>query len=337
MSQSVSNQVIRRMLGACQQQGGDPDAILMAGGLTSFDIEREQGRLPAHNHYRMLQLMQPYLASFHETILSYDIGQLYQHYPPLISLCLNQPSPRAALEVLLAYRPIIGSCDELRVRRGTQASQYLYVNQGPASLGASQAIPNFIILYRILRVYLADPRVSVGFTGRPPPRHQLLDQFFATRCRWEQGENTLTIDNAQLDCPSHCYNEPLGRLQLAQLAQICADIAERAPFAYLVEERIRHKIREGELESDESLLKEVCAAMNVSRWTLNRKLQGEGSSFSTLLRDARVSEACRLLGEGEQPLQNISDRVGFSSQSAFNRFFKANTRMTPLAYRNARQ
>lgn len=66
MSQSVSNQVIRRMLGACQQQGGDPDAILMAGGLTSFDIEREQGRLLAHSHYRMLQLMQPYLASFHE-------------------------------------------------------------------------------------------------------------------------------------------------------------------------------------------------------------------------------------------------------------------------------
>lgn len=50
-----------------------------------------------------------------------------------------------------------------------------------------------------------------------------------------------------------------------------------------------------------------------------------------------MSEACRLLGEGDQPLQNISDRVGFSSQSAFNRFFKANTRMTPLAYRNARQ
>ncbi|BBU04260.1 hypothetical protein WP9W18E04_15990 [Aeromonas veronii] len=337
MSQSVSNRVIRNMLGACQQQGGDPEAIMRAGGLTSFDIAREQGRIPAHSHYRMLQLMQPYLAGFHETILSYDIGQLYQHYPPLISLCLNQPSPRAALEVLLAYRPIIGSCDELRVQQGAQVSQYQYVNQGPAGLGASQAIPNFIIIYRILRVYLADVRVSVGFTGQPPQRHQLLDQFFGTRCRWDQGENTLTIDNAQLDRPSHCYNEPLGRLQLAQLAQICADIAERTPFAYLVGERIRHKIRKGALESDESLLKEVCAAMNVSRWTLNRKLQGEGSCFSTILREVRVSEACRLLEEGAQPLQDISDRVGFSSQSAFNRFFKANIRMTPLAYRNARQ
>ena len=325
------------MLGACQQQGADPDAILMAGGLTPFDIEQAQGRIPAHRHYRMLQLMQPYLAEFHETILSYDIGQLYQHYPPLISVCLNQPSPRAALEVLQAYRPIIGSCDELRVRRGAQFSQYQYVNQGPVSLGASQAIPNFIILYRILRVYLADPRVSVGFMGRPPLRHQRLDHFFGTRCQWDQGESTLTISNAQLDSPSHCYNEPLGRLQLVQLAQICADIAACTPFAHQVEELIRHKIREGGLESDENLLKEVCSVMNVSRWTLNRKLQGEGNSFSTLLREVRVSEACRLLGEGEFPLQSISDRVGFSSQSAFNRFFKANTRMTPLAYRNTRQ
>ena len=50
-----------------------------------------------------------------------------------------------------------------------------------------------------------------------------------------------------------------------------------------------------------------------------------------------MMEACRLLGDGDQPLQNISDLVGFSSQSAFNRFFKANTNMTPLAYRNTRQ
>ncbi|MGL4507566.1 MAG: AraC family transcriptional regulator, partial [Aeromonas sobria] len=114
------------MLGACQQQGGDPDAILMAGGLTSFDIEREQGRILAHSHYRMLSLMQPYLGSFHETILSYDIGQLYQHYPALISLCLNQPSPRAAIEALLAYRTVIGNCDDFVVRRGALFSQYEY-------------------------------------------------------------------------------------------------------------------------------------------------------------------------------------------------------------------
>lgn len=337
MSQSVSNQVIRRMLTACQQQGGDTDAILMAAGLTPFDIHREHGRILAHSHYRMLSLMQRHLSGFHEGILSYDIAELYQHYPALISLCLNQPSPRAAIEALLAYRTVIGNCDDFVVRRGALFSQYEYINQGPAALGASQAIPNFVIFYRILRVYAPGLGVSVGFVGKPPAHHRQLDHFFGTHCRWDQPGNTLTIDNTLLDSCADSYNGPLCRLQTSQLAHICSDIDERVPFANLVADMIRHKIRGGVMESDDHLLKDVCSAMNISRWTLNRKLQGEGSSFSAILKRVKVMEACRLLGEGEQPLQNISDLVGFSSQSAFNRFFKANTNMTPLAYRNTRQ
>ncbi|EKP0241009.1 helix-turn-helix domain-containing protein [Aeromonas salmonicida] len=325
------------MLTACQQQGGDTDAILMAAGLTPFDIHREHGRILAHSHYRMLGLMQRHLSGFHEGILSYDIAELYQHYPALISLCLNQPSPRAAIEALLAYRTVIGNCDDFVVRRGALFSQYEYINQGPAALGASQAIPNFVILYRILRVYAPGLGVSVGFVGKLPAHHRQLDHFFGTHCRWDQPGNTLTIDNALLDSRADSYNEPLCRLQTSQLAHICLDIDERVPFANLVADMIRHKIRGGVMESDDHLLKDVCSAMNISRWTLNRKLQAEGSSFSAILKRVKMMEACRLLGEGEQPLQNISDLVGFSSQSAFNRFFKANTNMTPLAYRNIRQ
>ncbi|WP_310597317.1 helix-turn-helix transcriptional regulator [Aeromonas aquatica] len=325
------------MLAACQQQGGDSEAILMAAGLTAFDINRTQGRILAQSHYRALSLMQGYLSGFHQEILSYDIDRLYAQYPPLISLCLNRPSPRAAIEALLAYRTVIGNCDDFRVRTGALHTQYEYINQGPAILGASQAIPNFVILYRVLRVYEPAIAVSLGFIGKPPAHHGQLDHFFGNLCRWEQEANTLTLANTLLDRRSDCYNEPLGRLQIGQLEHICAEIAERVPFTHQVGERIRHKICEGGMESDEHVLEDVCSTMNISRWTLNRKLQGEGGSFSTILKQVRMTEACRLLEQGEQTLQNISDLVGFSSQSAFNRFFKANANMTPLVYRNSRQ
>lgn len=337
MAQSVANQVLRRMLTACQQQGGDPDALLLAAGLTPFDINREHGRILAQSHYRLLSLMQGYLSGFHEGILSYEIAQLYEHYPVLISLCLNQPSPRAAIEALLRYRTVIGNCDDYQVRLGALHTQYEYINQGPAALGASQAIPNFVILFRILRAYVPALAVSVGFVGRPPAHHRQLDHFFGTHCRWDQPGNTLLIANALLDTRVDGYNGLLCRLQTSQLDSICADIDERVPFANLVADLIRHRIRGGVMECDYHLLKDVCSAMNISRWTLNRKLQGEGSSFSAILKRVKMMEACRLLGEREQPLQNISDLVGFSSQSAFNRFFKANANMTPLAYRNTRQ
>ena len=173
--------------------------------------------------------MQPYLASFHETILSYDIGQLYQHYPPLISLCLNQPSPRAALEVLLAYRPIIGSCDELRVRRGRRPANTCMSIRGLPAWGRVRPSPTSSCstgfcgsIWRIPGSRWA----SRGTATTPSAAGSVLRHPLPLGA----GENTLTIDNGQLDCPSHCYNEPLGHLQLAQLAQICADIAERAPL-----------------------------------------------------------------------------------------------------------
>ena len=325
------------MLTACQQRGGDPDAILATAGLTPFDIHREHGRILAHSHYRVLSLVQGYLRGFNEGILSYDIAQLYENYPALISLCLNQPTPRAAIEALLTYRTVIGDCDDFQVRVGALHTQYEYINQGPTSLGASQAIPNFVILCRILRVYVPNLVVSVGFVGKPTAHHRQLDHFFGTHCRWEQAGNSIIIGNALLDARTDCYNGPLCHLQTSQLDHICTGIDEQVPFANLVADMLRHKIRSGVMESDENLLKGICSAMNISRWTLQRKLQEEGRSYSDILKQTKMMEACRLLGEGEQPLQNISDMVGFSSQSAFNRFFKANTNMTPLAYRNKRQ
>lgn len=320
-----------------QQLGEDPDAILRAAGLTTFDINSEQGRLSSTSHYRMLVLMQKYVGKIHEEIISEDINQRYEQYPELIGLCLNQPSPRAAINALLAYRAVIGNCDDVQVRAGALYTQYEYINQGPLSLAASQAISNFVIICQILRVYIPHLVVSVGFIGTPLRHFRQLDQFFGTHCRWEQGANTLSISNTMLDSSSDCYNRVLGQLQTAKLDRMCVDIREHISFEHRVGELIRHKIRSGIMLSDDNFLMEICSAMNISRWTLNRKLQGEGGSFSTILKKVRMMEACRLLGEGAQPLQDISELVGFSSQSAFNRFFKANTNMTPLAYRNARQ
>lgn len=325
------------MLMTSQQQGGDPDAILRAAGLTRFDINSEQGRLSAASHYRMLVLMQKYVGKIHEEIIYEDVSQLYEQYPELISFCLNQPSPRAAIKALLVYRAVIGNCDDIQVREGAIYTQYKYINQGPSSLEASQAISNFVIICQILRVYLPHLVVSVGFIGTQPLHFRQLDQFFGTHCRWEQGENSLAISNLMLDSPSDCYNKLLDQLQTTRLESMCANINVHISFESMVEELIRHNIRSGIMASDDNFLMEVCSAMNISRWTLNRKLQGEGCSFSTLLKKVRMMEACRLLGEGAQPLQDISGLVGFSSQSAFNRFFKTNANMTPLAYRNARQ
>ena len=46
------------------------------------------------------------------------------------------------------------------------------------------------------------------------------------------------------------------------------------------------------------------------------------------------AEACRLLRHTDRSIQAIADELNFSDQSAFGKFFKANTGLSPLQYRN---
>ncbi len=76
--------------------------------------------------------------------------------------------------------------------------------------------------------------------------------------------------------------------------------------------------------------------LHIRGWTPNEKLQNEKTNFSTILKNVRMMEAFHLLEENNHPPQDITDLIGFSSQSAFNRFFKTNTNMTLLGTRLSR-
>ena len=176
--------------------------------------------------------MQPYLASFHETILSYDIGQLYQHYPPLISLCLNQPSPRAALEVLLAYRPIIGSCDELRVRRGRRPANTCMSIRGLPAWGESghpqlhHALPDFAGL----------SGGSPGLGGLHGARHHAISCWISSSPPAAAGSRGKHPDHRQRPArlPQPLLQRAAGSSATGPAGADLRRHRRAGPFAYLV-------------------------------------------------------------------------------------------------------
>ena len=58
-----------------------------------------------------------------------------------------------------------------------------------------------------------------------------------------------------------------------------------------------------------------------------------GIGLSEYVQDLRLAEACRLLLETEEPIQEIGRRVGMPNGSSFIRSFKQQTGMTPGQYR----
>lgn len=77
---------------------------------------------------------------------------------------------------------------------------------------------------------------------------------------------------------------------------------------------------------------DVAANMNMSSRSLQRRLQGEQTSFSTLADRARKSLAVHYLESGEHSLKEISDMLGYNEFSAFSRAFKRWTGQGPKSY-----
>ena len=82
-------------------------------------------------------------------------------------------------------------------------------------------------------------------------------------------------------------------------------------------------------------LEDLSRHLHVSPATCNRLLQKSiGRSFKTALIEIRVSHACRLLLESDQPILDIAYASGFANLSNFNRRFKELKGRSPREYRN---
>ncbi|SHG83986.1 helix-turn-helix transcriptional regulator [Marivita hallyeonensis] len=74
---------------------------------------------------------------------------------------------------------------------------------------------------------------------------------------------------------------------------------------------------------------DVARALAMSEATLRRALSREGTSFSRVLRDVRVTFALSRIQTTQQPLAQIALECGFSSQSRLSEAFKTRFGITP--------
>jgi YesN/AraC family two-component response regulator len=99
-------------------------------------------------------------------------------------------------------------------------------------------------------------------------------------------------------------------------------------FLETMSEKILEKIEDTDLNVDT-----LAAMMNMSRVTLYRKIKAISDlSPIELINIIRLKKAAELLAEGDYKIYEISDRVGYSSQSHFSRNFQKQFLMTPTEY-----
>ncbi|MCP1623770.1 AraC family transcriptional regulator [Pseudomonas nitroreducens] len=80
-------------------------------------------------------------------------------------------------------------------------------------------------------------------------------------------------------------------------------------------------------------LETLAGNLGIARAQLDLTLQQHGVSFSQLLDQTREAQALQLLRDPQWPMEQIAERIGFSSASSLVRAFRRWQGMTPLAYR----
>lgn len=81
----------------------------------------------------------------------------------------------------------------------------------------------------------------------------------------------------------------------------------------------------------------VAARLRLSSRTLRRRLRDEGVRFQELADEERIRQALRWLGDTDESVQRIAERLGYADPSNFGHAFKRWTGQSPLTWRKARR
>ena len=333
MLKVVSCKITRIQCNKLKKTGFSHEDIFRLTGINYSDLENENGYIDQLKQNKLTKLLienglqEPQL---HESNNGFITDQFYE-----MAYVFNGATIRDCLIRFIAYRPIIGSCDDVFLipRQGGLSIRYFsdsdYQNQD------LRALANFMIITKILRALGPDftHGVKISLALAKLTHLSEYSEFFATGINLNSSSNEMYIPDLLLDKKNEMHNV-FSELALKHVADEKMNAIQSAFTEPGLKEKICNQLKEMvHTQSLHDALELLCQMNNCSRWTLNRKLGKEGVTFNELLKVVRTNESRHLLRNSNKPIVEISDMLGFNSQSSFNRFVMDNLKSTPTEIR----
>lgn len=165
---------------------------------------------------------------------------------------------------------------------------------------------------------------AVELDAPPPPDRGAFDRFYGARVRFDADRDRLVFPSSELALPM-LGSEP-------ELARLVADRAPSLLAAHGFEERAVRACREA-TEAGSPTLAETAKRLGTSERSLQRRLSGEGTTFRRV-RDAAAKEvAALMLEDDETSVEEVAERLGYSSRGGFERAFRRWYGTTPARWR----
>ena len=319
--------LLRPLVRALVAANLDAEAVLARAGLALEQLEDAELRVP---HRRAVRLLELAVA---------EAGD-----PAFALRCASHVdvADLGFIGLLLATAPTVGDA----IRRVQRYGRLLH--DAAADFGELRGgrymwhlrlmglAPEPLVMEVISAATVARMRLRCGHRWRPdemwfaypePAYSEVYVRTFGCDCRFGAEENAMLIDAGMLELP----NVGLGAMSelVERRAQaLLEEVSSRAGFADVVRRDVSQALARADIGADA-----VAARLCVSRATLSRRLQREGTSLREVVDELRRDLALEYLRDPSLALEELARRLGLSDARAFRRAFLRWTGKTPADYR----
>jgi AraC-like DNA-binding protein len=308
--------------------GVSEEKLLSGSGVSAWDLEDPEARIPMSTWARLVERAR---ALTGEPGLGFYLGlqKRASAYGYLGLAATSAARLGEALDLVIRFAHVVTTSLDLRLK--VDAGIASLVIDERVDIGSAREVTLVSLVVGLWQIAseLAG-RELPGTADLALPEPPCFDRFahLLPNVRFDQPVTQLVFDASLLDLP---LRRP-DRVALLLAREQCERQLQSLGFEAALVERVRRLLPKPDGFRS---LNELAALLHMSQRTLKRRLSAEGISFSALLDRERREKALLLLRSHELTLEQICERVGYSTVPNFVRAFRRWTGRTPGAYRRA--
>jgi AraC-like DNA-binding protein len=320
--------LLRQLVELLQRWHIPAEELLTGTGVALESLQDPFERLAAETMNELLQRARELTG---EPALGYYLGlqKRTSVYGFLGFAVTSAPTLGEALALALRYAPMHSTALTLELRReGELAALHVHEHMdfGPAR---DIVLISLMVGLHAIGCSLTARRQSDVLVelAVPAPDYPAKVSPLLPTLRFGQPSNRMVFDAARLDAP--VVTADSTALSLAQT--LCERALEELGFDAELIERVRRLVVSG--GSGYRSLEEVAKVLHMSPRTLKRRLAARATSFSALVDQERREQALTLLRQPRLSIDDVAERLDYSTASTFVRAFQRWMGTTPAAYR----
>ncbi len=345
-NRTASPTLTRRLISDLLASGYTWEEITEKSGIYPEEVSNNNRRIEADKHYRLLRLLnETHNLDWFLDQSDFKLNLLFNRDNILDSLAddstnycllsLNSKNLKQALVHYVMYRSIIANVDRLSIQDIENGLTIAYFHEYPDINYQFVPMINFLFVISIIENYTDDvSSYCIKTTSEPNNTLAKIYKYWNCEIEWQSQINSLSFTSMHLETDYRQFNEVVYKILLKKVKAEYDELSMDESIQTLVEETIKEIIHSSLLDFKSSLATlRVCNHLGISKTTLARRLKDEDTSYRAIEKKIKLEEGINLLKNTTMPVGNISLKLGFSNQAAFNRFFNDAMNISPLKFR----